>query len=341
MTKLTKLARSIWPALVLTVLLVATSLLSLGASGSTAEIITEMMTRIVMVVGLYIFVGNSGILSYAHIGFAAIGAYASAWFTCCTLPMVKPLYLPGLPDFLLNNAYPFEVGLLSAAVASGGVAFVIGIIFVRLAGIAASIASFAFLAIVYAVYGNWESVTAGTSSISNIPVVVGPGIATMGAVCVVWVAFAFQSSRYGFMLRASRDEPVAARSSGVRIRHMRLIAWVLSAVVAGIGGALYSSFMGILTIDSFYLTLTFLTIAMLTVGGLQSLSGAVVGVICVTIVTTSLRAMESGNWLFQLPKGMQEIGLGVIMILILIFRPKGLLNGREFTLPKRRPPQKA
>ena len=340
MTRLIDVARALSPALIPTVLLLAIALTSLGASGSTSEIITEMMTRIVMVVGLYIFVGNSGILSYAHVGFAAIGAYASAWFTCCTLPMVKPLYLPGLPDFLLNNAYSFEVGVLSAATVSGVVAFVVGIIFVRLSGIAASIASFAFLAIVYAVYSNWESVTAGTSSISNIPVVVGPGIATMGAICAVWVAYAFQTSRCGFMLRASRDEPVAARSSGVRIRHMRLIAWVLSAVVAGVGGALYSSFMGILTIDSFYLTLTFLTIAMLTVGGIQSLGGAVLGVICVTIVTETLRAMESGSSYFQLPKGLQEIGLGVIMILILVLRPKGLLNGKEFTLPQRsKPPE--
>ena len=205
MTRLIDVARALSPALIPTVLLLAIALTSMGASGSTSEIITEMMTRIVMVVGLYIFVGNSGILSYTHVGFAAIGAYASAWFTCCTLPMVKPLYLPGLPDFLLNNAYSFEVGVLSAATVSGVVAFAIGIIFVRLSGIAASIASFAFLAIVYAVYSNWESVTAGTSSISNIPVVVGPGIATMGALCAVWVAYAFQTSRCGFMLRASRD----------------------------------------------------------------------------------------------------------------------------------------
>jgi branched-chain amino acid transport system permease protein len=335
MTPLRNLVRPVWPALVPTLILIAAGLLSTVSSGPMADIISEMMIRVVMVVGLYIFVGNSGILSYAHVGFSAIGAYAAAWFTCCTLPMVKPLYLPGLPDFLLNAAYPFEIGLLSAAVVSGLVALIIGLIFVRLAGIAASIASFAFLAIVYAVYSNWESVTAGTSSISNIPVEVGPGLATLAAVCAVWVAFAFQISRYGFMLRASRDEPIAARSSGVQIRYMRLIAWVLSAVVAGIGGALYASFMGILTIDSFYLALTFLTIAMLTVGGIQSLGGAVVGVVFVTIFTELLRFLENGSSIVQVPKGLQEVGLGVILVLILIFRPRGLLDGREFTLPQR------
>jgi branched-chain amino acid transport system permease protein len=340
MTDWARLPRTVAPALIPSLILVAAGLLTLGFGGSTGDILTEMMVRIVMVVGLYIFVGNSGILSYAHIGFAAIGAYASAWFTCCTLPMVKPLYLPGLPDVLLQNAFPLPVGLLSAAVVSGLVALAVGVIFVRLSGISASIASFAFLAIVYAVYSNWDSVTAGTSSISNIPVVIGPGLATLGAVAAIWVAFVFQVTRYGFMLRASRDEPVAARSSGVRIRHMRLIAWVLSAMVAGIGGALYSSFMGILTIDSFYLNLTFLTIAMLTVGGLQSLGGAAVGVICVTLVTEVLRALESGNWFIVAPKGIQEIGLGIIMILILIFRPKGLLNGKEFSFPRSQPSQR-
>ncbi len=328
--------RTVAPALVPTLILTAAGLLTLVVGGVTGTIITEMMVRIIMVVGLYIFVGNSGILSYAHIGFAAIGAYASAWFTCCTLPMVKPLYLPGLPDVLLNNAFSFPVGLLSAVIVTGLVALAIGIIFVRLSGISASIASFAFLAIVYAVYANWESVTAGTSSISNIPVEVGPGYATLGAVAAIWIAFIFQLTRYGFMLRASRDEPVAARSSGVKIRQMRLIAWVLSAIVAGLGGAFYGSFMGILTIESFYLNLTFLTIAMLTVGGLQSLGGAMVGVIAVTIATEFLRALESGDFLIAAPKGIQEIGLGIIMILILIFRPKGLMNGKEFSFPRRR-----
>ncbi|MEI5680774.1 branched-chain amino acid ABC transporter permease [Mesorhizobium sp. CCNWLW179-1] len=320
----------IWPLLAITLLLVALAALSKLAGGSMPQVLTEMMIKIMMVVGVYIFVGNSGVLSFGHVGFVAIGAYAAAWFTCCTLPMVKPLYVPGLPLLLQENNYPFVAGLLSAVVVSGAVAAAVGVLIVRLSGIAASIATFAFLAIVFAVYSNWESVTGGTASISNIPVDVGPWMATFGAVGSVLVAFLFQSSRYGLMLRASRDEIVASRSCGVRVGYSRFAAWILSAVVAGAGGAFYSSYIGILSVDTFYLPLTFLVLAMLIVGGLQSVSGAVVGAVLLTAVTEFLRLLENGNAFVQLPKGLQEVGLGIVMILILVLRPKGIMNGKEF-----------
>jgi len=321
----------IWPVVVITLGLVALAALSKLAGGSMPQVLTEMMIKIMMVVGVYIFVGNSGVLSFGHVGFVAIGAYASAWFTCCTLPMVKPLYVPGLPLTLQENTYPFAIGLFSAIVVSGMVSAVVGVLIVRLSGIAASIATFAFLAIVFAVYSNWESVTGGTASISNIPVDVGPWMATLGAVGAVILAFLFQSSRYGLMLRASRDEVVASRSCGVKVGYSRLAAWTLSAIVAGAGGAFYSSYIGILSVDTFYLPLTFLVLAMLIVGGLQSLSGAVVGVVLLTAVTEFLRVLENGEAFIQLPKGLQEVGLGIVMILILILRPKGIMNGKEFS----------
>lgn len=328
--------RTFSPAVIATLLLAVIGAAAFFSGNVTGQLVAEMMIRIMIVVGIYIFTGNSGILSFGHIGFMCIGAYAAAWFTCCTLPLVKPLYLPGLPEFLQLNAYPLWAGILSAAVVSGLVALVLGIVISRLAGTAASIATFAFLAIVFSVYSNWESVTGGTSSISNIPVDVGVLTATVGAVVSVWIAFLHQISRYGLMLRAVRDEPVAARSSGVLTGRVRLVAWVLSAVVVGVGGAFYSSFIGILTVDAFYLTLTFLTLAMLIVGGVGSLSGAVIGVIALTIVTELLRMVENSEAAVFVPKGLQEVGLGIAVILILIFRPRGLLNGREFGLSRKR-----
>ena len=90
------------------------------------------------------------------------------------------------------------------------------------------------------------------------------------------------------MLRASRDDDVAAKASGVRTVRERLIAFVLSAAV-GAGGGLYAEFLGSMTVDEFYLEMTFVTLAMLVVGGIGSLSGAVVGVVVVTFVVEFLR----------------------------------------------------
>jgi branched-chain amino acid transport system permease protein len=333
--------RFFWPLLSLSIVLLAICTLTvLLGSGQNKQIVTEMMIRVVLVVGIYIFVGNSGILSFGHISFMTIGAYAAAWFTCCTLPMVKPMYLPSLPEFLQNSRYPLAVGLTSAALLCGIVSLVVGVAVLRLSGVAASIATFALLMITFSVYSNWDGMTGGSSSVSNIPVEVGPWLSTSIALGVLAAAFFHQVSRYGLMLRATRDDGVAARAAGIETLSVRLVAFVLSAICVGVGGALYSSFLGVLTVDSFYLSITFLTLAMLTVGGTGSLAGAVTGVLFVTAVTELFRAFERGVSLgtsltLQIPHGLQEVSLGIIMILVLILRPGGLMNGYELLLPLR------
>src|ERR1700731_2169134 len=108
--------------------------------------LTEMMIRMTIVVGLYVFIGNSGILSFGHIGFVCIGAYAAGW--AAADPSWKQLMLVGLPDFLQENQYPFLVPAAGAIVLPAVVAFLFGAAIMRLRGITASIATFAFLMIV-------------------------------------------------------------------------------------------------------------------------------------------------------------------------------------------------
>jgi branched-chain amino acid transport system permease protein len=152
------------------------------------------------------------------------------------------------------------------------------------------------------------------------------------------VAYLFQISRWGLMLRASRDDDVAAKASAVRVVRERLIAFALSAAMVGAGGGLYAQFLGSMTVDQFYLEMTFVTLAMLVVGGIGSLSGAVIGVAAVTFVIEILRTFEHGFSIggvrFLLPSGSQEIGLGVVMALILILRPTGLTRSREIFAPR-------
>ena len=333
-----EMVRWAWPAALLSLLILAIAVLTFAAdSGGLEQTITEMLIRVVVVVGMYVFIGNSGILSFGHIGFMAIGAYASAWLTCCTLPMVKPLYLPGLPEYLKTTSQPFLVGIVGGAALAGAVALVVGAPLMRLRGIGASIATFALLAIINTVYGNWDSVTAGASSIANIPVVVSYWVAAIFAIAAIWIAYAYQQSKYGLMLRAVRDDEVAANASGAEAVGLRLGAFVLSGALVGVGGVLHANFLGILTIDAFYLGITFLTLAMLIIGGIGSLTGAVIGVVFVTFVVEVLRALENGvtiaETVIELPKGLQEVGLGLIMIVILLTRPAGLTKSREIPFP--------
>ena len=333
-----RLTEKYWVAIGLS-LIVAAVVAAGELTGNDEIIVTinEMLIRMTVVVGIYIFVGNSGVLSFGHMAFMCIGAYAVGWATID--PSWKQLMLTGLPDFLQDEQYPFIVSIAGAGVLAAIVALLFGAVAIRMSGVAASIATFAFLAIVNSVYSNWDSVTAATSSLIGIPTVTSPWIFFAFTVLAIVCAFWFQELKYGLMLRASRDDEVAAKSCAVDIVEVRLIAFVLSAFLVGVGGGLYAHFLGVLTVEVFYISLTFVTLSMLIVGGVGSLTGAVLGVLVVTLIVEVLRGLEGGvsigAMIFQLPKGLQEIGLGVMMALILIFRPGGLTKGREIPFPRR------
>lgn len=309
--------------------------LSLFDNRGLNRIVVDALIYVILVVGLYIFVGNSGVLSFGHMGFMTIGAYASAWQTCC--PNLKPYTMPGLPSFLLDQTYPVFPAAVVAGLLTAVVALVVGIALMRLSGFAASIGTFAFLIIINEVYSNWDSVTGGTSSIIGIPKYVTIWVALGWALLTIVVAFLYQRSRFGLALRTSRENAIAAQSAGVNIFNQRLLAFGISAFFVGIGGALYGSFLGVITPDVFYQKLPFFTIVMLVVGGINSLTGAVVGVVSLSFFTELLKEVERGVTLgdveFALPGGAQEIGLGVIMLLILVFRKGGITKNQEIRWP--------
>ena len=325
-------ARTISTPVILIGALLLISLACWGfAGGPFTRTVTEMFIRVMIVVGLYTFIGNSGVISFGHIGFMCLGAYATAWFTIP--PAMKKFSLRGLPTLIAQNQLPLPVSLLLATVFTGVIAYVFGRILMRLNGIAASIATFAMLAVINTVYSNWQSVTGATSSIVGIPMKTGLWTGFMGASFAVVVAYIYAISRSGLALRATRDEGIAAAASGVDVAHERLIAFVLSAMVIGLAGALYAHFLGVVNPDAFYMNLTFITLSMLVVGGMNSLSGAVVGVIALSSIIEALRWLEKGvdvgAFRLIIPNGMQEIAVGVIMIVILMFRPSGLTRNQE------------
>ena len=153
------------------------------------------------------------------------------------------------------------------------------------------------------------------------------------------VAFAYQRSRLGRLLRASREDPAAARGAGVDIHRQRLAAFTLSGALAGFAGALLVHLLGSITTEQVYLELTFLTLAMLVVGGLTSLWGAVVGALAISGLDSFLSQAEQGihvGFKLDLPSGTRLVILSTIMALVLILRPSGLTGGRELRLGLRR-----
>jgi branched-chain amino acid transport system permease protein len=125
---------------------------------------------------------------------------------------------------------------------------------------------------------------------------------------------------------------------------MRYLAFVASAFIAGVGGGLWAHFITSFTPYSFYLNETFVVLAMLVIGGPYSVSGAVVGTLVVTAARELLRGIENQVNIMQIfPEGFfgfTEVVLAVVLILILIFRPTGIMGSRELRWPRRRGPAK-
>ena len=328
--------RRAWPALSLAILLIVlVTIVDIANFYVIKLAVVEALVKMVVVIGLYIFIGNTGIVSFGHISFMAIGAYMAAWLTCC--PPVKGTLMHGLPDFIIETQVPNLPAALIAGLAAAIFAFMIGAALMRLSGIAPAIAMFGVLMIIYVGYSAWDPVTLGRSSIFGLPTYVSIWVALAWVLVALVVAYIYQISRIGFSVISAREDEFAAKAAGINIYRMRLIAFVLSGFFVGIGGALYAHFLGGLSTNLFYLDMTFITLAMLVVGGMNSLSGAVIGVIAISTVVEVLRSFESGveigSTLVQVPSGAQEIALAVIMLVILIFRPSGLTKNKEILYP--------
>ncbi|MBL8906254.1 MAG: branched-chain amino acid ABC transporter permease [Rhizobiales bacterium] len=319
------------PVILIGILLIVALVALLVKSGPFNQTVIDIFIRVVLVVGLYVFIGNSGVISFGHIGFTCLGAYATAWLTIP--PPMKKMALPGLPDIILNAKLPFAPAIVLAAIFAGVCALVFGKILMRLSGIAASIATFAMLALINQVYSNWERVTGATSSVVGIPINRSIWPYAICAFVVVIIAYLYAISRSGLALRSARDEATAAAASGIDIPRERLIAFTLSGVIMGLGGALYAHSVGVVTPDTFYLGLTFISLSMLVVGGMNSLSGAVLGVVILSTIIQILRWFEKGvpigGTTLTIPNGLQEIAIGIVMIVILMYRPSGLTKNRE------------
>ena len=191
------------------------------------------------------------------------------------------------------------------------------------------------LGVVNNVYSNWDSVTGGQGSIVGIPPTMNCWIGWLGAAVAIAIAYLYSISRSGLALRATRDEAVAASASGIDIVRERLIAFVVSAFIIGLAGALYAHFLSIVNPGAFYLRTTFITLSMLVVGGMYSLSGAVTGVVVISALIELFRNLEKGvsvgGLTIALPNGVQEIAIGIITIVILMYLPTGLTRNQEFS----------
>lgn len=312
-------------------LLAAAAIASLFFPGSGERLVTLYMINVIAVLGIGIYAGNSGIVSFGHVGFMAIGAYASGLLTLN--PIIQKTALPHLPEWLAGIGMPFLPALVLALVVVALVAVLIGIPVARLGGSSASIATLGFLVIVHVVLVASTDFTRGSQTFFGIPRAVNLWVALPFAIAAVAVARLYRDSSAGLKLRASREDEIASAAVGVNVKLHRFFAWVLGAVLAGAAGALLAHFLGAFSPKDFYFNLTFMLLAMLILGGITTVSGAVGGAAVITLIVELLRKLEGGVDLgfLKLPTvfGLTDIGIGVAILVVMYRLQDGLFGVRE------------
>ncbi|MBI4591072.1 MAG: branched-chain amino acid ABC transporter permease [Candidatus Rokubacteria bacterium] len=267
----------------------------------------------ILTVSLNLVVGYTAILSVAHAAFMGIGAYAAA------------LLLTGW-------GFNFFATLPVAMAVAGLVSGILAVSTLRLKGDYYIIGSFGFQVILYNVFLNWIGLTGGPFGIRNIPRPQAFGsnlryaILTLGflAVCL-WVARRVGESPYGKVLRAIREDEAAAASIGKNVTRYKVSVFVLSSMLASVGGALYAGLISYIDPFTFTIHESIFLLALVIIGGSGNVYGSVVGAAVLIVIPEALRFFDVPT---TVASPIREILYGLLMILFLRFRPKGLLPER-------------
>ncbi|MCY4640576.1 MAG: branched-chain amino acid ABC transporter permease [Chloroflexi bacterium] len=283
----------------------------------------------ILAVSLNLVVGFTGLLSIAHIGFFGIGAYAMAILTSGT--SYEELRTDAIPTF----GWPFFAALPVSAVAAGLVAIAVGVVLNRFRDDIFVLVTFGFAIISYSVFLNWAELTRGAFGIHDIArPAVGDlvldsdaeflAFAVLCLALVSLVSWLVVSSSFGRVLLAIREDEQAAEVFGYRVARYKLVVWVISAMMAGLAGGLFSSWARFVDPYSFALLESILLVSIVIIGGLATIWGSLLGVMTFVLLEEGMRFVPF------LPN--ESIGqarqavLGVLLVLLMLFRPQGLVG---------------
>jgi branched-chain amino acid transport system permease protein len=309
-----------------------------SAIGSTllSGFVTELFIHVVLVIGLQVFMGNTNILWFPHVGFMGIGAYASVIFSMDSTQ--KLMSLPELYPFLEAIHMGFVPALVCGGLVAAVVAGIIGYPMMRLSDFPAVIAGFALLVVIHVVLVNWSALTNGPQTLFGVDRNTYATTAAFWAALAIILGYLFKESRVGLQLRASREDLTAAQTTGIRVMRVRWMALVVSAFIAGVGGGLYAHYITAFMPGAFFLDETFVVLTMLVIGGPATISGACVGALLITVFYQSLRWIENSEIVANiLPGGvggLSTLALGVALIAVLIWRPAGVVARDELAWRK-------
>ncbi|TPM40607.1 branched-chain amino acid ABC transporter ATP-binding protein/permease [Mesorhizobium sp. B2-3-4] len=301
------------------------------------RVVTYAAIMLTAVLGLQIFSGNSGIVSFGQAAFVGLGAYATGILTMPTA--LQRTALRDLPQFLAGHELSFFAALAVVLVLAVVIGLLTGTPLLRLTGSSASIATLAMLIIVYTLLVAGREITRGSQPFYGVPREVGLWTAAAVASVALVAARLFRETSFGLASRAAANDERGAAAVGVDQRTARLAAWVAGVVAAMAAGAMMAQFLGAFSPRDFYFDLGFTMLAMLIVGGMTSSLGAFAGVVVTIVVIEIVRRFEGGGEVLglHLPVlfGLTQGVLAIAMILVIWRRPTGLFGERELNLLRR------
>ena len=264
--------------------------------------------NMITVLGLSLLTGFTGLFSFGHAGFMAIGAYIGTWISGS--PASTPAGL-GLP---------FIFSILGGGIAAGLVSYLIGRITLKLKGDYFCIATLGFGEAIRLIFNNVNRF-GGARGWPGIP-----GRSTFLAILIadviaVLVLANIVNSKHGRNMIAVREEELAAQTAGIDVFRYKMISLVISAIYAGVAGVFLAHYMTFIQPKMFSLTKSTELTIIVIFGGLGSISGSVLGALVLTALPEILRAFEIWRLVFY----------GAAVILIMVSRPKGLMGGMELT----------
>ena len=305
-------------------------------SSNNNDIVMLFGINAIMVIGFQLFVGNTGIVSFGHIAFMALGAYAAG---IVSVPNgMRLAVLPSLPSWASTDVGTLVSLLIGGAVAMM-VALVSGVVILRLSGASASIATLGLLVITNEVLSNASTFTRGPQAFFGVPQTADFAWVFLTLFVVVALSAGYKWSKAGLRSRAVRDAPLAAETSGVRRLPARLWPFMMSAFITGVAGALYAHYLGAFSPNSFYVAQIVGVLTMTIIGGLDSISGALVGSLVISALNWGLLQLENGVSVgsLHIPPAVDisQLVLGLVLIGVLRWRPAGLFGALELEIDPR------
>ena len=268
--------------------------------------------------GLMVLSGYTGQVSLGHSAFLAVGAYTHAW--------------------LLAQGLPWPVSLSLAVALSALVGLVLGLPAIRVSGLYLAMVTLAFAMLIEHVLGRWKTVTGGFNGLPvPDPVVFGANLSGLkpfyflclaSLVVTLLILVNLMRGKTGRAFVGVRDSEAAAAGLGIWVAGYKVLAFVISAAVCGLAGALLAHHVRHITPEGFNLLLSLELVLMVTIGGLGSLRGAVLGALLIGMVPAFISQIKPllGD---QIAKqfGLEIFFFGFILAFFVLFEPKGL-NGR-------------